>query len=83
MNGTFSSNSLSFVQFRPKNRYENNLKINCENKLFNETKNTKFLGLDTDSSLSWKNGIEQMMFKLRRSCYAIRCVKHFMPQDTL
>jgi len=28
------------------------------------TKNTKFLGLDIDSSLSWKNYIDQMMIKL-------------------
>jgi len=48
-----------------------------------ETKNTKFLGLDIDSSLSWKNHVDEMMFKLTRACYAIRYVKHFMSQDTL
>jgi hypothetical protein len=90
INDWFRSNSLSlnfdkisFVQFRPKNRYETNFKITCNNKLIKETKNTKFLGLDIDSSLSWKDHIEQMMFKLRRACYAIRYVKHFMFQDTL
>jgi len=39
--------------------------------------------LYTDSSLSWKNHIDQMMIKLSRVCYAIRYVKHFMSQDTL
>jgi len=55
----------------------------CDNKLINETKNTKFLGLDIDSFLSWKNHIDQMMIKLSTACYAVTCVKHFMPQDTL
>jgi hypothetical protein len=48
-----------------------------------ETKNTKFLGWNIDSSLSWKDHIQQMMFKLGRACYATRYVKHFMYQDTL
>jgi environmental stress-induced protein Ves len=58
-NDWFRSNSLSlnfdktdFVQFRPKNRYETNVKITCDNKLIKETKNIKFLGLNIDSSLS-------------------------------
>jgi hypothetical protein len=51
-----------FLQFRPKSSYEIDIKINCHNKLIKETKNTKFLGLDIDSSLSWKNHIDQMMF---------------------
>ena len=52
-----NSLSLNFdktyvLQFRPKNSYEINKKISCDNKLIKETKNTKFLGLDIDSSLS-------------------------------
>ena len=89
-NDWFRGNSLSlnfdktyFVQFRPKNIYEINMKISCDNKLIKETKNTIFLGLDVDSSLSWKNHIDQMMIKLRRACYATRYVEHFMSQDTL
>ena len=89
-NDWFRSNSLSlnfdktyFVQFRPKNRYETNIKITCDNKLIKETKNIKFLGLNIDSSLSWKDHIDQIMFKLGTACYVIRYVKHFMSQDTL
>ena len=55
----FRSNSLSLnfdktylLQFRPKNSYEINIKVTCDNKLIKETKNTKFLGIDIDSSLS-------------------------------
>jgi hypothetical protein len=90
INNWFRCNSLSlnfnktyFLQFRPKNSYEIDIKISCHNKLIKETKNTKFLGLDIDSSLSWKNHIDQITFKLSRACYAIRYVKNFMSQDTL
>jgi len=89
INDWFRGNSLSlnfdktyFLQFRSKNMYEINIKISCD-KLIKETKNTKFLGLDIDSSLSWKNHIDQMMIKLSTACYAIRYVKHFISQDTL
>jgi len=72
-----------FLQFRPKNSYEIDIKIICDNKLIKETKNTKFLALDIDSCLSWKNHNDQIMFKLSRTCYAIRYVEHFMSQDIL
>ena len=88
INDCFRGNSLSlnfdktyFLQFMPKN--EINIKISCDNKLIKEMENTKFLGLAIDSSLSWKNRIDQMMFKLSTACYAIRYVKHFMSQDTI
>ena len=68
VNDWFRGNSPSlnfdktyFLQCRPKNSYESNIKISCDNKLIKETKNTNFLGLDIDSSLSWKNHIDQMM----------------------
>jgi len=71
INNWFRCNSLSlnfdkpyFLQFRLKNSYEIDIKISYHNKLIKETKNTTFLGLDIDSSLSWKNHIDQMMFKL-------------------
>jgi len=66
VNDWFRGNSLSlnfdktyFLQFGPKNSYAINIKISCDNKLIKETKNTKFLGLDIDSSLSWKNHVDK------------------------
>ena len=74
VNDWFRGNSLSlnydktyFLQFRPKNSSESNIKISCDNKLIKETKNTKFLVLDIDSSLSWKNSIVQKIIKLSRT----------------
>jgi len=90
INDWFRGNSLSlnfdktyFLQFRSKNSHAISIKLSCDNKMIKEAKNTKFLGLNIDSSLSWKNHIDQMMFTLGRACYAIRYVKHFMSQATL
>ena len=90
INDWFRGNSLSlyfdktyFLQFRTKSGHEINTKIRCDNKHIKEIKNIRFLGLDIDSSLSWKCHIDQIMFKLGSACYAIRYVKHFMSQDTL
>jgi hypothetical protein len=57
-----------------------NIKLSCDNKLIKQNKNTKFLGLNIDNSLSLKNHIDQMMIKLSTESYAIRYVKHFMSQ---
>ena len=48
--------------------------------MIKETKNNQIY---TDSSLSWKTHIDQMMLKLSTACYAIRYGKQFMYQDTL
>ena len=55
---TLNFDKTYFLKFRPRNSYEINTKISCNNKLIKETNNTKFLGLDIDSSLSWKNHID-------------------------
>jgi len=85
INDWFRENSLSlnfdksnFLQFRPKIVTNVIKKRSCEELI----KETKFLGLDIYSSLSWKNHIDQMMIKLSRACNAIRYVKHFMSEYT-
>jgi hypothetical protein len=89
INDWFRGNSSSnfdrthFLQFRPKNLYEINIKISCDNKLIEETEITNFFGFDIASSLSWKDHIDTIMFKIGRACYAIRYVKHLMSQDTM
>jgi len=53
INNYFRENSLSlnfdknyFLQFRPVDSFEINIKINCNNKLIKGTKNSIFLGID-------------------------------------
>jgi len=60
----------------------NSLSLNFDKTSFVQfrPKNTKFLGLDIDSSLSWEDHIEQMMFKLGTARYTIRYVKLLCPK---
>ena len=74
-----STSSVAYVFIS----HEINIKISWGNKLIKEMKNTKFLGLAIDSSLSWKSHIDEMMIELSRACHAIRYVQHLMSQDTL
>jgi hypothetical protein len=72
-----------FLQFMIKHNSEININISCDNKWIKEIKNTRFLGLDIASSLSWKDHNDHLMFKLGIACCAVRNVKHFMSQDTI
>ena len=55
------------ISFRSKNSYEINTKISCD-KLVKETKNSKFIGID--SFLSWKDDNDQML-KLGRANFLL------------
>jgi hypothetical protein len=48
-----------------------------------ESVNTKFLGLQIDICLNWKNHIDQLVHKLSGTCYVIRSVLHISNTDTL
>jgi hypothetical protein len=59
------------------------LKIGYYEKYIEESINTKFLGLQIDNHLNWKNYIDLMIPKLSRACYALRSVSHVSSTDTL
>ena len=44
---------------------------------------TKFLGLIIDETLTWNQCTEQIATKLCSACYALRNLKHTVPQSTL
>ena len=50
---------------------------------YTNTTNTKFLGLTTDETLSWKCHINQILSRLSLACYAIRVITPLMTEDTL
>jgi hypothetical protein len=90
INDWFKINLLSlnfdktyYVQFLTKNNHEINIHISYGNKLITNIHSTNFLGLITDSTLSWKNHIDKLMSKLSLACYAIRAVKSLMTQESL
>jgi hypothetical protein len=45
--------------------------------------NTKFLGLTSNDSLTWKAHIDQMMSKLNTACFVIRTIQAIMSLETL
>ena len=45
--------------------------------------NTKFLGLQIDNHLNWKNLIEQVTPKLSGACYAVRLMVNISKINTL
>jgi hypothetical protein len=54
-----------------------------ENKHISSVKETKFLGLITDNTLSWKGHIDYIIPKLSSACYVIRTIKPYVSQNTL
>ena len=46
-------------------------------------KYTKFLGLHVDDNLTWEHHINQVNNKISRALYAIKQVRHFLPNKTL
>jgi len=41
--------------------------------------NTKFLGLQIDNHINWKNQTEQIIPRLSGTCYAIRSIVYTSP----
>ena len=66
-----------------KNSSHSTLYIGYKGKYIEETVNTKFLGLQTDNHINWKNHTEHMTPKLSGPCYAIQSMVHISNIHTL
>jgi len=66
-----------------KNTFVNEISFGFNNTFISNTSNTKFLGLVFTNSLSWKDHITQLIPKLSKACYVLRCIRPFMSQDAL
>jgi hypothetical protein len=73
----------NIIKFITNESPQYDLKTNCDEEYIEESINTKFLGLQIDNHLNWKNHIDLMTPKLSRACYAIRAVSHISSTDTL
>jgi hypothetical protein len=71
------------VEFRTKNCYRDKTTVKYELKDISSSTETKFLGLIIDETLSWNQHIDQIATKLCSACYALRNLKHTVPQSTL
>jgi len=72
-----------FLQFVTKTNQIIDTQISFGNKHITVIHSSKFLGLTTDTSLSWKYHIEELKSKLNKACYTINSVKPFMSLDVL
>jgi hypothetical protein len=59
------------------------LSIRYNDKYVEESVHTKFLGLQIDNHLNWKNHIDQLVPKLSGACYAVRSLLHISNTDTI
>jgi len=76
-------NKAHYVEFRMKNFYQVKTKVKYEHEILSNSTETKFLGLIINQTLCWKQHMNQIATKLRSACYALRNLKHIVPQSTL
>jgi len=59
------------------------LTIGYKDKCIEEAENLKFLGIQIDIRLNWRNHIEQIIPLLSVACYVVRKMYHICNNDTL
>jgi hypothetical protein len=59
------------------------LTITYKDKCIQEAVNLKFLGIQIDNHLTWRNHIDQIIPKLSVACYMVRQMYHISNNDTL
>jgi len=79
MAGWFSANGLTLnmektniVKFTSSYHQNEAFLIICQRKIITGTNNTKFLGLELDKNISWKNHVQKIIPKLSSACYLVR-----------
>jgi hypothetical protein len=71
------------THFKTRNSLSIDMKIAFNNKLIPSALSTKFLGLTTDGTSSWRIHIGHLTTKLVTACYVIRSIKPLMYHKTL
>jgi hypothetical protein len=71
------------LQFSTTNHDELDMHISFSHKQHVNSSCTKFLGLNTDNKLSWKNHIDYLVTNLSSSCFIMRTIKPIMSQKSL
>ena len=82
-NWVLSLDKMNTMKFVTKNLAYCTLHIGYKENYIEETVNKKFLGLQIDNHINWKNCIEEMIHKLSGTCYAIRTIVHISNINTL
>jgi hypothetical protein len=71
------------MQFATKNSHLIDVDVNYANKSISKAYDTRFLGINVDSTLSWKIHTENVRQKLSAACYARKSVKPLMSLESL
>ena len=71
------------MKFITNNSSHSILYIGHKEKNIEETVNTKFLGVQINNHINWKNHTEEMIHKLSAACYAVRSMVHICNINTL
>jgi len=74
---------MNIMKFITKNSSPSTLRIGYKEEYVEETVNTKFLGLQIDKHINWKNHTEQMIPKLSETRYSTRPMVHISNINTL
>jgi hypothetical protein len=73
---------INTMKFVTRNSSHSTLHFGYKEKYTEETVNTKFLGLQIDNHINWKNHIEETIPNLSGACYAIRLMVHISNMNT-
>ena len=80
---TLNLNKTHYIEFKRKNYYQVQTKVQYDHKDISSSAVTKFLGLIIDETISWNQHIDVIANKLCSVCYVLRNLKHIVPQTTL
>ena len=79
MTGRFSANGLALnmektniMTFTSSYHQHEAFQIIYQKKIITGTNNTKFLGLELDKNIRWKNHVQKIIPKLSSACYLVR-----------
>jgi hypothetical protein len=76
-------NKTQYAHFRTDNSLIPQVDISYKNIYIVNDTIPRFLGITIDSSLSWKNHIDELTVKLSKACYAVRSLRPFMSHESL
>jgi mannose/fructose/N-acetylgalactosamine-specific phosphotransferase system component IID len=78
MTGWFSANGLvlnmektNIMKFTSSYHQDETFQIIYQKKIITGTNKTKFLGLELDKNISWKNNVQKIIPKLSSACYLV------------
>jgi hypothetical protein len=86
----FNSNLLTlnygkshFLQCSTRKLKELQMQITSPNSAIININSIKFLGLNIDTTLSWKDHIMELSYRLNKACYTLRAIKPFTSTDVM